>query len=58
MTHIINNLAEPLVSGHRYYGNVVAYNKAGLVAQSSSDGVIFDDVPPKAGIVFDGDGKT
>ncbi|XP_071079258.1 uncharacterized protein [Haliotis cracherodii] len=39
-----------------YYSNILAYNKAGLVAWAFSDGVQIDVTPPVAGILEDGDG--
>ncbi|XP_046559286.1 uncharacterized protein LOC124268355 [Haliotis rubra] len=46
-----------LESGTTYYSNVLAYNKAGLVAWTFSDGVQIDVTAPVAGTVEDGDGS-
>ncbi|XP_033637440.1 uncharacterized protein LOC117298344 isoform X1 [Asterias rubens] len=43
-----------LQSGHRYYSNVRATNKAGLRTLRSSDGFVVDLRKPDAGLVFDG----
>ncbi|XP_067680773.1 uncharacterized protein [Haliotis asinina] len=45
-----------LESGTTYYSNILAYNKAGLVAWVFSDGVQIDVTAPVAGTVEDGDG--
>ena len=47
-----------LQSGHRYYSNVRATNKAGLRTLRSSDGFVVDLRKPDAGLVFDGIGMT
>ncbi|XP_078682399.1 uncharacterized protein LOC144916875 [Branchiostoma floridae x Branchiostoma belcheri] len=43
-----------LVSGKRYYITVTACNMADLCTSVSSDGVVIDNSPPVAGIVYDG----
>ncbi|XP_078682420.1 uncharacterized protein LOC144916894 [Branchiostoma floridae x Branchiostoma belcheri] len=43
-----------LVSGKRYYVTVTACNVADLCTSVSSDGVVIDNSPPVAGIVYDG----
>ncbi|XP_070562336.1 uncharacterized protein [Ptychodera flava] len=43
-----------LQQGVAYYSTVTACNAAGLCTSVSSDGVIPDDSPPIAGMVFDG----
>ncbi|XP_022103295.1 uncharacterized protein LOC110986023 [Acanthaster planci] len=45
-----------LQSGLRYYGNVRAFNKAGLHTLKSSDGFVMDTRGPDPGLVFDGIG--
>ncbi|XP_078682372.1 uncharacterized protein LOC144916849 [Branchiostoma floridae x Branchiostoma belcheri] len=43
-----------LASGKRYYVTVTACNVADLCTSVSSDGVVIDNSPPVAGIVYDG----
>ncbi|KAI8510730.1 hypothetical protein Bbelb_116460, partial [Branchiostoma belcheri] len=43
-----------LVSGKRYYVTVTACNVAELCTSVTSDGVVIDNSPPMAGIVYDG----
>ncbi|XP_019617771.1 PREDICTED: uncharacterized protein LOC109465072 [Branchiostoma belcheri] len=43
-----------LVSGKRYYVTVTACNVADLCTSVTSDGVVIDNSPPVAGIVYDG----
>jgi hypothetical protein len=57
MNFVVTNLTESLLTGRRYYSNVVAYNKAGLCTMSYSDGFVLDQKPPTAGIVLDGYGR-
>ena len=45
-----------LRSGVRYYGNVRAFNQAGLHTLRSSDGFVVDVRPPDSGLVRDGTG--
>ena len=53
-----SNFMITFVSGLTYYSSVVARNRAGLLSKICSDGLLFDDSPPIAGIVRDGDGTT
>ncbi|XP_036362221.1 uncharacterized protein LOC115216576 [Octopus sinensis] len=41
-----------LEKGSNYYFTVVAVNNLGLFVSLSSDGFVFDDIPPLAGIVY------
>ncbi|GAB1603526.1 uncharacterized protein LOC115216576 [Argonauta hians] len=44
-----------LEKGSRYYFTVVAVNNLGLFVSLTSDGFVFDDTPPFAGVVYNTD---